>query len=199
MAFSRQDWWSGFPFPSSVDYVLLKSPPLPISLGWPCTARLIVSLSYTRLWSMWLFWLVSSDFCFHSGGHEILVLASGCFYLYAFVPLPGLGEVLFQRPPVPPALSTLATRAICSGVPPLWAAYVLLLCWGNYYGWSCRCDWSPGQVGARPCLLQKLLADCNQGWITSLVAAGPHEDNVGPLVGWVIFWSWVLWGWASLI
>ena len=108
-------------------------------------------------------------------------------------------RIFFQRPPVPPALSTLVTRTICSGVPPLCAAYVLLLCWGNYYGWSCRCDWSPGQVGARTCLLQKLLADYDQGWITSLVAAGPHEHNVGPLVGWVIFWSLVLWGWASLI
>ena len=25
----------------------------PIHLGWPCTAWLIASLSYTRLWSMW--------------------------------------------------------------------------------------------------------------------------------------------------
>ena len=30
-------------------------------LGWPHTARLIASVSYTRLWSMWLFSLVLSN------------------------------------------------------------------------------------------------------------------------------------------
>ena len=32
----------------------------PVGLGWPCTAWLITSLSYTELWSMWSFWL---SFC----------------------------------------------------------------------------------------------------------------------------------------
>ena len=31
-----------------------NSPPWPVCLGWPYTAWLIVSLSLTRLWSMWL-------------------------------------------------------------------------------------------------------------------------------------------------
>ena len=35
-----------------------NSPPWPICLGWPYMAWLIVSLSKTRLWSMWSDWLV---------------------------------------------------------------------------------------------------------------------------------------------
>ena len=38
-----------------------NSPPRPVHLGWPYVARLIVSLTYTRLWSMWLDWLVFCD------------------------------------------------------------------------------------------------------------------------------------------
>ena len=38
-----------------------KSPPWPICLGWPYKAWLIVSLSSTRLWSMWSDWLVFCD------------------------------------------------------------------------------------------------------------------------------------------
>ena len=43
-----------------------NSPPWPICLGWPCMAWLRVSLSYTRLWSTWSFWLVFCDCGFHS-------------------------------------------------------------------------------------------------------------------------------------
>ena len=41
-----------------------------IRLGWPCMVWLIASLSYTRLWSMWSFWLafyggwVPKNWCF---------------------------------------------------------------------------------------------------------------------------------------
>jgi len=35
-----------------------NSSPWPICLGWPYTAWLIVSLSKTRVWSMWLVWLI---------------------------------------------------------------------------------------------------------------------------------------------
>ena len=42
-----------------------NSPPWPIRLGWPYMAWLIVSLNYTRLWSMWSVWLVFSDCGFH--------------------------------------------------------------------------------------------------------------------------------------
>ena len=41
-------------------------PPWLVSLGWPYMAWLIVSLSYTKLWSMWSIWLVFCDSGFHS-------------------------------------------------------------------------------------------------------------------------------------
>ena len=43
-----------------------NSPPRPIHLGWPYLAWLIVSLSWTRLWSMRSVWLVFCDCGFHS-------------------------------------------------------------------------------------------------------------------------------------
>ena len=43
-----------------------NSPPWPVCLGWPYRAWLIVSLSYTRLWSMWSVWLLFCDCGFHS-------------------------------------------------------------------------------------------------------------------------------------
>ena len=51
-----------------------NSPPWPLRLGWPCTAWLIHSLSYARLWSVWSFWLAFGDCGFCSGGCEIIVL-----------------------------------------------------------------------------------------------------------------------------
>ena len=60
MGFSRQNYWSGLSFPSPVDH-LQNSPPWPVRLGWPHTAWLIVSLSWTRLWSLWSDWLVFCD------------------------------------------------------------------------------------------------------------------------------------------
>ena len=45
MGFSRQEYWSGLPFPSPVDYVFQNSPPWPVLLEWSYMARLIVSLS----------------------------------------------------------------------------------------------------------------------------------------------------------
>ena len=53
-----------------------NSPLWPGHLVWPCTAWLIASLSYSRLWSMWSFWLAFCDCDFHSGGCGIIVLAS---------------------------------------------------------------------------------------------------------------------------
>ena len=53
-----------------------NSPQWPLRLGWPCTLRLIASLSYTRVWSMWSFRLVFWDCGFHSGDHGIVVFAS---------------------------------------------------------------------------------------------------------------------------
>ena len=46
--------------------VCQKFPPWPVNLGWPYIAWLIVSLSWTRLWSTWSVWLVFCDCCFHS-------------------------------------------------------------------------------------------------------------------------------------
>ena len=64
--FSRQEYWSGLPFPFKWTTFCQNSPPWPRLLGWPCTAWLIVSLSLTRLWSMWSDWLVSCDCGFQS-------------------------------------------------------------------------------------------------------------------------------------
>ena len=50
-------------------------PPWPVRLGWLCTAWLTVSLSYTRLWSMWSFSLAFCDYGFHPGGCGTVVLA----------------------------------------------------------------------------------------------------------------------------
>ena len=41
-------------------------PPWPSYLRWRCMAWLTVSLSSTKLWSMWSFWLVFCDCGFHS-------------------------------------------------------------------------------------------------------------------------------------
>ena len=41
MGFSRQEYWSGLPFPSPVDHNCQTSPPWPVHLGWPHTAWLI--------------------------------------------------------------------------------------------------------------------------------------------------------------
>ena len=61
MCFSRQEYWSGFPFSSLVNTFCQNSPPWPIHLELPYTAWLMVSLSKTRLWSMWSDWLVFCD------------------------------------------------------------------------------------------------------------------------------------------
>ena len=46
----------------------------PIYLWWLYTEWLVVSLSFTRLWSMWSFWLVFCDCGFHSRAREIKAL-----------------------------------------------------------------------------------------------------------------------------
>ena len=58
MEFSRQECWSGLPFPPPMD-TFCRNPALwPVHLEWPCTAWLIASLSHTslctttRLWPM---------------------------------------------------------------------------------------------------------------------------------------------------
>ena len=62
MGFSRQEYWSGLPFPSPVDHILSD---LSIMTMWGhlgcSTWHGLVSLSLTRLWSMWSDWLVVCD------------------------------------------------------------------------------------------------------------------------------------------
>ena len=45
MGFSQQEYWSGLPFPLTVDHILSELSTM-TCLGWPCTAWLIASLSY---------------------------------------------------------------------------------------------------------------------------------------------------------
>ena len=59
MGFSRQEYWSGLPFPSPVDHILLELSTM-TRLSWvaPHGTYYIVLLNETRLWSMWSVWLV---------------------------------------------------------------------------------------------------------------------------------------------
>ena len=66
VGFSRQEYWRSFRFPRQWTMFCQNSPPWLIHLGWPYTAWLIVSLSYTMLWSTWSVWLVFCDCAFHS-------------------------------------------------------------------------------------------------------------------------------------
>ena len=64
MGFSRQEYWSGLPFPSPVDLILSELSTM-TCLSWvPYMAWLIVSLSWTRLLSMWLDCLLFCDCSF---------------------------------------------------------------------------------------------------------------------------------------
>ena len=66
MGFARPEYWSSLPSPSPVDHIFPNFPPWPVRLAWPYTAWLMVSFGWTRLWSMWPFWLVFCDCGFHS-------------------------------------------------------------------------------------------------------------------------------------
>ena len=67
-----------------------NSPPWPVRLGWLCPAWFIASMSYTRLWSTWSFWLAFCDCGFHSVDCGIVVLAS------SICPLMGQDKRLVQ-------------------------------------------------------------------------------------------------------
>ena len=63
--------------PSPVDHFFCQnSSPWPVHPRWSHTVWLPASLSYTKLWSMWSFWLAFYDRSFHSGGCGNAVLAS---------------------------------------------------------------------------------------------------------------------------
>ena len=57
--------------------------PWRVCFWWLCIAWLIASLNYTRLWSMWSFWLAFCDCGFCSGGWGIVVVASVCILMEA--------------------------------------------------------------------------------------------------------------------
>ena len=76
MGFSRQEYCSGLPFLSTVVHIFSLISTITCSSWWSCTTCFIFSLSYTRLLSMWSFWLDFCDCVFHSGGHVVAVLTS---------------------------------------------------------------------------------------------------------------------------
>ena len=58
------------------------------------------------------------------------------------------------------------------GVPSVWAVWVLLLRWTDYYGFSGGWDWPPIWLAFRPCLVWRLLVTCGwagywRGWLHS--------------------------------
>ena len=65
MGFSRQKCWSGLSLHCPVDHVLSEFS-TNLCLRWPYRAWFLVSLSWTRLWSMWSDWLVFCDCGFQS-------------------------------------------------------------------------------------------------------------------------------------
>ena len=66
MGFSRQEYWSGLPFPSLVDHILseLSSMTCPSWVARHGMADSFIELG--RLWSMWSVWLVFGDCGFQS-------------------------------------------------------------------------------------------------------------------------------------
>ena len=65
MGFSRQEYWSGLPFPSPVDQVLSELSNMTRPYGWPYTARLIVPFLsliflYSTAWC-YLTWQLSAS------------------------------------------------------------------------------------------------------------------------------------------
>ena len=63
MGFSRQEYWSGLPFPSPVDHILSDLSTWPVCLGWPHAAWLsLIELDKTVV--LWSDWLVFCDFGF---------------------------------------------------------------------------------------------------------------------------------------
>ena len=81
MGFSRQDYWSGLPFPSLMvpsqwTTFCQNSLPWPVHLGWPYITWLIVLLSQTRLWSKWLWVLICFKFIWEMVGIGINLKAN---------------------------------------------------------------------------------------------------------------------------
>ena len=63
MGFSRQECWSGLPFPSPVDRILSDLSTM-THLSWVAPWAWLNFTELDRLWSMWLDWLVFCDYGF---------------------------------------------------------------------------------------------------------------------------------------
>ena len=50
MGFSRQEYWSGLPFPSQWTMLCQIPPPWPVCLGWPTVVHVIRLVSFLWLW-----------------------------------------------------------------------------------------------------------------------------------------------------
>ena len=65
MGFSRQEYWSGLPFPCPVDPLLSKLSTM-TRLSWVALHSMAHSFNETRLCSMWSVWLIFCNCGFHS-------------------------------------------------------------------------------------------------------------------------------------
>ena len=64
MGFSRQEYWSGLPFPSPVDHIVSDLSTMPTRLGWPHRAWLSFIELDKAVVLVWLDWLVFCDYGF---------------------------------------------------------------------------------------------------------------------------------------
>ena len=64
MGFSRQEYWSGLPFPSLVDHILSDLSTMPAHLGWPHRAWFSFIDLDKAVVLVWLDWLVFCDYGF---------------------------------------------------------------------------------------------------------------------------------------
>ena len=64
MGFSRQEYWSGLPFPSPVDHILSGLSTMPALLGWLHRAWLSLVELDKAVILVWLDWLVFCDYGF---------------------------------------------------------------------------------------------------------------------------------------
>ena len=62
MGFSRQEYWSGLPFPSPVDHIVSDFSTMPTHLGWPHRAWLSFIELDKAVVQVWLDWLVFCDY-----------------------------------------------------------------------------------------------------------------------------------------
>ena len=64
MGFSRQEYWSGLPFPSPVDHIMSDLSTMPARLGWPHRAWLSFIELDKAVVLVWLDWLVFCEYAF---------------------------------------------------------------------------------------------------------------------------------------